>query len=419
MVEKLYYPAILLLGASVPMLRSVVYSLALPPGTFNQDLKLIFASNLIGAFGDGLYSYLLPIYIRSLQASSADVGFLFSIFILSTALTIIPGGFLADRYDRKKVMILGWLLWVPVPLIFSTATHWTQLVPVMGLYGFFISGPATSAYIVTLAKKDRVTLTYTLISASWWMGYIFSPGLGGYLSTIIGMRNVFLLSFMFYAAATGILSLIKSQNVQKPPKDTDIKLNLKSKHKQEIIMLSVFFAFVFFFINLVRPFVVQFFQDVYTLDRFSIGILGSSVFLGSAVFSILLGKAGDKMGKTVAAAAALLIGAFSFGIFVSFSNFLALTIASFLNGASYMLWSLMAASVGSIAPHLSRARWISLAQMSATLAATAAPYIGGILYEWSPFIPFYAIIVASSLLSLVALSKPFRKRHTTTETRFE
>jgi len=119
---------------------SAAWSRFLPLGTFNQDLKLIFISNFIGAFGDGLYAYILPLYIRGLAASSTDVGFLFSIFILSTALTIIPGGFAADRFDRKKVMILGWMIWVPLPLMFSFATHWTQLIPVMGLYGFFISG---------------------------------------------------------------------------------------------------------------------------------------------------------------------------------------------------------------------------------------------------------------------------------------
>jgi len=151
-----------------------LWNYVLPAGTLSRDLKLIFASNFIGAFGDGLYAYILPLYIRSLEASSADVGSLFSIFILSTALTIIPGGFLADRFDRKKVMILGWVIWVPLPLIFSIATHWTQLFPVMGLYGFFISGPATSAYVVTFARKDRVTLTYTMMSASWWLGYLFS-----------------------------------------------------------------------------------------------------------------------------------------------------------------------------------------------------------------------------------------------------
>lgn len=398
------------------MIRSIVYSLAPPSGTLNRDLKLIFASNFIGAVGDGLYAYILPVYIRGLQASSADVGFLFSIFLLSTALTIIPGGFLADRYDRKKVMVLGWLLWVPVPLIFSTATHWVQLIPVMGLYGFFLSGPATSAYVVTAARRDRVTLTYTLMSASWWTGYIFSPGLGGYLSTIVGMRSVFLLAFILYAAATFVLFFVHSQSAQKLPKEQETNFKTHSTHARKIVTLSVFFAFVFFFLNLVRPLVVQFFQDVYKLENSVIGVLGSVGFLGSAVFSLLLGKTGDKLGKMIAVAIALLIGGLSFGLFLCFSNPLTLGAASFLNGASYMLWSLMGASVGSLAPAASRGRWISLAQMSATLAAAVAPYLGGVLYGWSPAVPFYVIIAATPILSLVALAKPFKEKYPIIET---
>lgn len=399
------------------MIRSLVYSLAPPSGTLNRDLKLIFASNFIGAIGDGLYAYILPLYIRGLQASSADVGFLFSIFLLSTALTIIPGGFLADRYDRKKVMILGWLLWVPVPLIFSMATHWAQLIPVMGLYGFFLSGPATGAYIVTEARRDRMTLTYTLMSASWWTGYIFSPGLGGYLSTtIVGMRGVFLLAFTLYTAATVVLFFVHSQTAQKLPEEQQTNSKTHSTHARKIVTLSVFFAFVFFFVNLVRPLVVQFFQDVYKLENPVIGILGSLTFLGSAVFSLLLGKTGDKRGKMIAVAIALLIGGLSFGLFISFSNPLTLGAASFLNGASYMLWSLMGASVGSLAPAASRGRWISLAQMSATLAATVAPYLGGVLYTGSPVVPFYVIVAATPILSLVALAKPFKEKHPIIET---
>jgi len=190
------------------------------------------------------------------------LAFLFSIFILSTALTIIPGGILADRYDRKKVMVLGWLLWVPVPLMFSAATHWAQLIPVMALYGFFLSGPATSAYVVTSARKDRVTLTYTLMSASWWIGYIFSPGLGGYLSTVVGMPTVLMMSFALYAAATIVLTFIRSQSAERPVETQKTQLNQNSSYFGRIILLSVFFGLVFFFLNLVRPLVVQFFQDV-------------------------------------------------------------------------------------------------------------------------------------------------------------
>lgn len=397
------------------MIRSIVQSLTPPPGILNRDLKLIFLSNFIGAIGDGLYSYILPIYIRGLGASSADVGFLFSIFILSTALTIIPGGILADRYDRRKVMVIGWLIWVPVPLAFSTATHWTQLAPVMALYGFFLSGPATSAYVVTSARKDRITLTYTLMSASWWSGYIFSPGLGGYLSTIGGMRTVFLLAFVLYAVATLVLFFVRCQRAEKPSNTRNKRFNLDSAHARKIVWLSAFFAVAFFILNLVRPSVVQFFQDVYDLDSVVVGILGSVVFLGSAIFSILIGKAGDKLGKMVAVAASLLIGGFSFGLFIGINNVFALGVASFLNGASYMLWGLMGASVGSITPEASRGRWISLAQMSATLAATVAPYIGGVLYTWSPYMPFYAVIAASPLLALTTLIGPLRDKPATKE----
>jgi MFS family permease len=139
-------------------------------GTLNRDLKLIFASNLIGAFGDGLYAFIWPLYIRALGADPAEVGVVFSVIFFVAALTPLPGGFLADKYDRKKLVILGWLLWIPIPLIFSVAEHWTHILPGAALYGIMLSGPATSAYIATMAHKGKMTQTFTLISTAWWLG---------------------------------------------------------------------------------------------------------------------------------------------------------------------------------------------------------------------------------------------------------
>jgi MFS family permease len=279
----------------------------------------------------------------------------------------------------------------------------------MSLYGFFISGPATSAYVVTLARKDKVTLTYTTLGGAWWLGYIFSPGLGGFLSTLIGMQNVFFLAFILYGAATSVFFFIRSQRVEKPQASPTDSSGSNSSPAKKIIMLSLFFAAVFFFLGLVRPLVVQFFQDVYRLESFQIGLLGSIGFLGSALFSIGIGKVGDKFGKMVAAAIALMVTGLSFGLFVFFNNFAALAFASFLNGASYMLWALMGASVGSITPEASRGRWISLSQISATIAASIAPYIGGVIYESSQYLPFYIVTVVSPILALIAFAKPLKE----------
>jgi MFS family permease len=391
------------------VLSSKVWSRILPFEAFNRDLKLLFLSNFIGAVGDGLYAYLLPLYLRGLQASSAEVGLLFSILTISTALTIIPGGFLADRFDRKKVMILGWAVWVPLPLLFSVATHWTQLIPVMSLYGFFLCGPATSAYIMTAARRDKVTITYTTISASWWLGYVFSPGIGGYLSAAVGFQAVFFVAFILYAAAMITLFFISGQRAQKPETTLKETRNWGAPYAKKIILLSLFFSVVFFLLGLVRPLVVQFFQDVYRLESFQIGLLGSVVFLGSAFFSIGLGKTGDKRGQMVAAAIALLISTLSFALFVLSSNISLLFVASLLCGSSYMLWSLMGACVGCFTPESSRGRWISLSQMFAASAASVAPFVGGVLYESSPYLPFYIVIGVSPLLAIIALSQTFKE----------
>jgi len=375
-------------------------------GTLNKDLKLIFMSNLIGAFGDGLYAYIWPLYIRELGADPAEVGVVFSVFFFVAALTPLPGGFLADRYDRKKLMILGWLFWIPIPLVFSVAEHWTQMLPGAVLYGIMLSGPATSAYIATIAHKGKMTQTFTLISTGWWFGYIFSPAIGGYLSTTVGIRWVFRLSFALFIGATISLLFIGSQHASSHSKQVRSDIPFRRK---KILLWSAFFAAIFFVMVMFRPFVPQFFQDVLDYDEFQIGILGSLCFLGSAILSMSLGRIGDKRGKASAVFISLILCFLSLISLVSFSNFFLLSIASFIMGASYPFWSLMGAVVGSIAPGASRGRWMSVAQTISLLAAFFAPYLGGLLYDSSPYNPFIIAIVITPMLSVLALTKPLKE----------
>lgn len=87
-----------------------------------------------------------------------------------------------------------------------------------------------------------------------------------------------------------------------------------------------------------------------------------------------------------------------------------LVIASFLGGASYPLWSLMGAAIGSIAPEASKGRWISVSQTLTTLTAFLAPYLGGMLLEYSPYRPFTVAIVAALLLSFAAFLNLVRQK---------
>jgi len=387
-----------------------ILSFCFPFEVLNRDLKLIFASNLAGSFGDGLYAYLLPYYMtETLKASSVEVGILYAIVGLVAALTLLGAGTLADKYDRKKIMIAGWIAWLPAPIIFSIAGNWLQMLPGMVLWGVWLGGPTGTAYIVTAADKTKLALTFTAISAAWSLGYIFSPALSGYLAGTIGMRRVFYLAFSFYASAAFILTFIRSQHVmgctQHPSEEHHSLFKLLRTRK--LLTLSMFFGSMMFILMLFRPFVPRFLADTYHYGNFEIGLLGSVSFFSSAVLGILLGKLGDKWRKLYALAMSMTLCSLSLILLLLFGDFNILIVAFFLAGGSYVTWSLMSAIIGPLAPESMRARWVSIPQTVSMFSSVIAPYIGGVLYEVSPCYPFLVAIVMMFPLALLAFTRSF------------
>ncbi|MEM2368210.1 MAG: MFS transporter [Candidatus Bathyarchaeia archaeon] len=379
-----------------------------PVEVLNRDLKLIFTSNLIGSFGDGLYAYLLPYYIKeTLKASSVEIGILYALTSLTAAVTLLLAGAIADKYDRKKIMIAGWLAWAPAPIIFSIAKDWVQMLPGMVLWGFWLGGPTSTAYIVTSADKNRLTLTFTVISSSWSFGYIFSPALGGYMAGKVGMQTVFNMSFLLYALAALILAFISSQHAPTSQQKTSNPSTIELLKDRKLIRMSAFFASIMFVMMMFRPLVPQFLADAYHYEDFEIGVLGSIAFFGSAVLGIILGRAGDKWGKEYALAASMVSCSTSLTIMLLIGDLYVLMAAFFLSGASYITWSLMSAIIGPQAPEHIRAKWISIPQTISMFASIIAPYVGGILYSILLYSPFIVAILAGAFLAIFTFLEKF------------
>ncbi|MEM2118203.1 MAG: MFS transporter [Candidatus Bathyarchaeia archaeon] len=381
-----------------------------PFEVLNKDLRLIFTSNLLGSFGDGLYAFLLPVYLtESLGANDVEVGILYAIVTLVSALTLLVAGTLADKYDRKKIMIAGWIAWVPTPLIFSIANNWLQTLPGIILWGVWLGGPTNTAYIVTAADKTKLTLTFTLISSAWSLGYIFSPTVGGYLAGTVGMHVVFYLAFIFYALAGLVLAFINSQRATRLAQEPSEKnhSSFKLLKTKRLLKLSILFASLIFVTLMFRPFIPKFLSDVYHYDKFEIGILGSVSFFSSAVLGIFLGKLGDRWRKSFVLAIAMLLSGLSLILILLFSQFYILIIAFFLIGGSYTLWSLMSAIIGPLAPEHMRARWISIPQTVSIFTSFVAPYVGGVLYSFSQSYLFIIAVAATLFLSLLIFLKAF------------
>jgi MFS family permease len=343
---------------------------------------------------------------EALNTSPTEIGILYAIMSLTAALTLFTAGMFADKYDRKKIMIAGWIAWLPAPLIFSIARNWLQMLPGMILWGVWLGGPTGTAYIVTTAEKSKLTTTFTALSAAWSIGYTFSPALGGYIARTTGMNIVFYLSSIFYGVATIILLFIKSQRTTLPTQKPEDKHSLfKLLKTRKLVALSAFFASMMFVLMLMRPFVPKFLGEKYDYNDFEIGIFGSISFFGSGVLGMLLGKIGDRKRKAYALAGSMVLCCTSLALLLLFNNFPILIISFFLTGGSYLTWSLMSAVVGPLAPESIRARWVCIPQSISMLSSFIAPYIGGVLYENSPYYPFLVTIAITPILAVLSFAK--------------
>ena len=383
---------------------------AIPSDAFTRDIALICLSNVIGAFGEGLYFWVFPIYIRSLQADYVQLGYVFSALYGISALAPLLGGVLADRYDRKKILILGWTPWAFSALIYSFATNWVQLIPGAACWGFSMIGvPAANAYIFTAVKdKRKLASVLSFVWAAYSVSYIFAPAVGAYLATVIGMRLVLQLSALLSGVATLVFFLLRSQH---PPKNAaemqqkPLSLSEERRLWRKILLWSSFFAVASFFISIARPYVTTFLAEDILLNEFYVGLFGSVNFAGITFIGIAMGWLGDKWRKSGAISVCLLLYLSSIVPLVLVRETGALMVIAFLHGGSAVSGSLVSSYVGIISPENKRGRWVSIPQSLSLLAAFAAPFLGGYLYTLSPYYAFVTSISVMPILAIFALLK--------------
>ena len=68
---------------------------------------LLWAGELVSSIGGGLTSFGLGVYVFEQTGSAANMALITLLAFLPTLLLSVPAGVLADRYDRRLLMMLG------------------------------------------------------------------------------------------------------------------------------------------------------------------------------------------------------------------------------------------------------------------------------------------------------------------------
>jgi DHA1 family bicyclomycin/chloramphenicol resistance-like MFS transporter len=337
-----------------------------------------------------------------------QLGLVYSVLLGVSALVGLAGGLLADRFDRKKLLILGWILWIFAPLTYSFAVEWSQLIPGAVFWGASnIAGPAVTAFVVTaVIDKTKVASVVTFVFSTFTFSYIFAPAVGGQIATIAGMRTVLYLSTLLIAASTCVFFFIGNQRPLKDKAEEHHSSVAPTERKQlfrRLLLWSCFLTLTTFFFTLTRNFVPKFLNEQAGLNEFYVGLFGSVNYAGITFIGIAMGRLGDRWRKSGAISISLLLFIVSMVPMLWVRDSTLLMLLAFVYGGSSVTGFLVSSFVGTIAPEARRGLWLSIPQSLSLFAAFAAPYLGGVLYTYSPYYTFIVSIAATPFLVMFSM----------------
>ena len=177
---------------------------------WRQFTLLVIINAFVGAM-IGLERTVLPLIAEAdfgLVSKTVVLSFLISFGIVK-ALANLFAGQLGDRYGRKPILILGWLIGLPVPLIIMFAPNWGWIIfanILLGVNQGFCWSTTVIMKIDLVGPKQR-GLAMGLNEFAGYLAVSLSALATGYLAATYGFRPVPFLPGLLFAGLGLFLSL--------------------------------------------------------------------------------------------------------------------------------------------------------------------------------------------------------------------
>ena len=180
-----------------------------------RKFLLLWSGELISAIGGGLSSFGLGVYVFDLTGSAGSMALVTLLAFLPALLLSAPAGVLADRYDRRLLMMIGDGLSASglIYILICMMTGGAQLYQIC--IGVFISSvfssllePSYKATVTDLLTPEEYSKAGGMVSLAGSARYLISPLLAGLLMEIGGIRLLLMIdicTFFLTVACTAVV----------------------------------------------------------------------------------------------------------------------------------------------------------------------------------------------------------------------
>lgn len=302
---------------------------------------LLWAGELISAIGGGLTSFGLGVYVFQQTGSAASMALVTLLAFLPTMLLSVPAGVLADRYDRRLLMMVGdgcsalGILYILLCMMQGGATLWQICI------GVFVSStfsallePSYRATITDLLRKEEYSKASGLVNLAGSARYLISPVLAGALLAVSDIKLLLMIDICTFFPTVLAAAFVRKGIAKKAAEHRDSFLDSLRQGWQAVASNSglliligisaVLTCFMGTFQILAQPLILNF------ADSITLGIGETICACGMLVSSLFLGIKGIQQGYVKTLCLSLLAAGISIVGFGIWENIYPICLFGFL-----------------------------------------------------------------------------------------
>ena len=292
-----------------------------------KNFYKLWLGELISNIGSGMTAFALSVYIYEKTGSVSYVSLITLLSFMPSIILSPIGGLLADRYDRRLLMIIGDLFsgLGLVYILWSIQAGEKSIVPIfvgITFSSIFTSllEPSYRATLTDILEEENYAKASGLIQAAGSAKYLISPVIAGMIFSVANIRVILLLDILTFITTCLMIFLVRksmnseTQNYKKDSFKGLLEGLFIIKENRGVYFLVIIMFFVCFFMGfiqiLIRPMILAL-SSVKTA-----GIMESLCAVGLLIGSLWIGIAGIKKNYSKI----LAVACFFCGIFMSMTG---------------------------------------------------------------------------------------------------
>ncbi|HEX9162276.1 MAG TPA: MFS transporter [Thermoanaerobaculia bacterium] len=373
-----------------------------------RNIVAVSGAMLLLSLGESLWRKFLPKYLQALGAPIRAVGLFGSAEDFLDGVYQYPGGWLGDHLGRRKALLLFVALALVGYAMYAVARSWpwALVALVFALAWSSMASPTLFAVVGDALPKNRRAIGFTVQAILRRIPIVIAPIIGGIViaraGLLRGMHMLFLVTIGLAAVTLAVVARVSIPRVAGDP--TNVR-GVWQSFPSPLRWLLFSDVFIRTCEGLVDEFSVIYAMNIIHVTAPQYGVLISVQTITAIVVYIPAAKIADRIGrKPFVIATFLAFSAFPLAIAAS-STFHAAIGAFVIGGLREIGEPSRKALIVDLAQPALRARTVGLYYLIRSVAIAPAAFIGGLLWEQRPELPFVvALFVGLAGTALFAMT---------------